>query len=117
MLIWLTAVASCVALRTNAKWINPADTFTLYPPQKMEFQQRVDHSSFNSVTPRTFTQRYWVYDKFWRRPTNSAGVAPGPILFFFSGEGGVDGFYQDTTVLFSSLGPKLQGLRDASTNL
>ena len=97
--------------RVHAEWIDQAETLTLFPPQKMEFQQRVDHSSFDSVTSRTFTQRYWVYDKFWRRPTNSTNgnVAPGPILFFFSGEGGVDGFYQDTTVLFSSLGPQLQG--------
>lgn len=113
----MTIMAICVGLYADAKWIDPADTLAQYPPQKMTFQQRVDHSSFKSATSRTFTQRYWVYDKFWRRPTNGTGVAPGPILFFFSGEGGVDGFYQATTVLFSSLGPKLQGLSNASADL
>ena len=110
-LILYISILSFVALHAMAKWIEPADTLRQYPPQKKEFQQRVDHSSFNIRTSRMFAQRYWVYDKFWRKPTTS--TTPGPILFFFSGEGPVDDFYRDTTVLFSSLGPQLQGSNNA----
>ncbi|CAD7971815.1 unnamed protein product [Amoebophrya sp. A120] len=65
------------------------------------FPQLQDHFTFDTDT--TFNQRYLVYDGFW-------ALDEGPILFYLGNEGPIDRFYKDTSVLFSSIGPKLKAL-------
>lgn len=103
------AVAVCTLglvplLLASSTWIDPETVLRKFPPDERVYSQLVDHFDY-SLPVLTFNQRYWVYDKFWDNTTKD-----GPILFMFSGEGALEGFYRDTTVLFSSYAPELKAL-------
>lgn len=101
-LSYLQMASAVFIAAVSASWIDPERMFTDYAPtSKSIYHQTVDHFSY-SLSAQTFEQRYWIYDKFWH--------GRGPILFFFSGEGQLESFWSDTTILFSSLGPQLGGL-------
>lgn len=45
--------------------------------QELWFEQTLDHYSWHNDT--NFKQRYFMYDKFWTRPSNGRS---GPIFFY-----------------------------------
>lgn len=97
-------LVSCLCFSVNVLAFSAEEHVTssllAFPPEEHAFTQRVDH--FHATNTATFEQRYLVYDGFWRKN--------GPILLYMGGEGQIEGFYQATSVLFSSIGPALHAL-------
>ncbi|CAH8668309.1 unnamed protein product [Schistosoma margrebowiei] len=62
-----------------------------WPPKENYFDQTLDHYNFQARN-LTFKQRYLYEDK-WFKPN-------GPIFFYCGNEGGIDGFWNNTGLIF-----------------
>ena len=93
-----------VGMRVAATRAAPRQQPTGYDycePTTRFIRQPVDQFSYGAAA---FDQKYLVCDKWYDR------AKPPVLLLYMGGEGGIEGFFNDTTVLFSSIAPATNAL-------
>jgi hypothetical protein len=82
LLIYTTLIVSATAFpspfcKIPRRYAPGPDRISSRDCQELWFEQTLDHYSWHNDT--NFKQRYFLYDKFWTRPSNGRF---GPIFFY-----------------------------------
>ena len=77
-------------------------------PKTLKFRTKLDHTTAGGVDDRTFNIRYLVNDKYFTSQ-NSTGL-DRPILFYAGNEGDIEGFYDNTGFVTTTLAEKYGAL-------
>jgi len=95
-----TSLLALIAVRGAA--LRQPTGYDYCAPAARSLRQPVDQFSYAGAA--TYAQKYLVCDKWYD------AAAPPVLLLYMGGEGGIEGFYNDTTVLFDSVAPALKAL-------
>nr|XP_054769838.1 dipeptidyl peptidase 2-like [Lytechinus pictus] len=73
-------------------WMCSAIPIPRYPYKEKYFDQSIDHFNLESYGQRTYRQRYFVTDDYWKKD--------GPVFFYTGNEGPIESFFNNTGYVF-----------------